>query len=99
MFLQIHESSEAKDLIQLILKVDPDKRPWVDGILAHPWCKADVGTLSSRSLLHSLGSMYQLQQLPSLMSLGVDFENPINLEMRGDCGEIRAQDEDSVIMI
>ena len=101
-YLQIHESSEAKDLVQRILQVDPDRRPSIDEILSHPWCKADVGVLSSRSLLQSLGSMYQLQLASSMTSPAADrgsVIDPLNIESKTDFAELCVLDDDSIIII
>lgn len=37
-------SSEAKDLIDRMLTIDPDKRINLDGIIEHPWMKGDPRT-------------------------------------------------------
>ena len=96
---QVHESSESKDLVQQILQVDPDRRPSIDEILSHPWCKADVGVLSSRSLLQSLGSMYKLQLASSFTSPAADGDSAVDPPFTGsriDCVEV---EDDSLMII
>ena len=82
--------------------MDPEKRPNIDDILSHPWCKADAGILSSRSLLHSLGSMCRIQLVSSL-GLSASEKGSVrdipNIELSSDLEELLVQDGDSFIII